>query len=62
MYLGDEKIGQTTSGTLLPYLNKACAMALVEADKVAINTQVSVDVRGRRLNAVVVPMPFYKRT
>ena len=62
VYLGDEKIGQTTSGTLLPYLNKACAMALVEADKVAINTQVSVDVRGRRLNAVVVPMPFYKRT
>lgn len=62
VYLGDEKIGQTTSGTLLPYLNKACAMALVEAGKVVINTQVSVDVRGRRLNAVVVPMPFYKRT
>lgn len=62
VFLGDEKIGQTTSGTMLPYLNKACAMALVEAGRVKNDTQVSVDVRGRRLNAVVVPMPFYKRT
>ena len=55
------KIGRTTSGTFAPYLKQAIAMALVEADRAVPGTSVEVDVRGRRVPAGVVPLPFYKR-
>jgi aminomethyltransferase len=61
VYVGDERIGTTTSGTFCPYLKKSLAMALVDADHAAVDTQVAVDVRGRRVSARIVPMPFYKR-
>lgn len=61
VYLGDRLIGKTTSGTHCPYLGKALAMALVSADECAIDTAVEVDVRGRRVPAKIVPLPFYKR-
>ena len=56
------KVGVTTSGTLLPYTNKASAMALVQKDIAQADTEVEIDVRGRRLKAKVVDLPFYKRT
>jgi aminomethyltransferase len=54
--------GVTTSGTLLPYTNKASAMALVHRDSAAEGDELEIDVRGRRLKAKVVPLPFYKRS
>jgi aminomethyltransferase len=36
-------------------------MAYVPSDRTAPGTEFEVDVRGRRVRAVVVPMPFYKR-
>jgi aminomethyltransferase len=39
----------------------AGAMALIDADHRAIGTLVEVDVRGRRVSAEVVKLPFYKR-
>lgn len=61
VYLGDTAIGTTTSGTFAPYLKQAIAMALVDADHTAPGTTVEVDVRGRRVAAEIVPLPFYKR-
>ncbi|MDO5107600.1 MAG: glycine cleavage T C-terminal barrel domain-containing protein, partial [Coriobacteriaceae bacterium] len=60
VYCGGELIGRTTSGTFAPHLKKAIAMALVGVEHAAVGTEVEVDVRGRRIPAVVVPMPFYK--
>ncbi len=60
VWMGVKEIGYTTSGTFAPYLNKAVAMALVSADCSQIGTEVEVDVRGRRVSAVIVPLPFYK--
>lgn len=62
VFIGEEKIGETTSGTFLPFLNGAYAMALVEKNYSAVGTAVSVDVRGRRVEAVIVPLPFYKKS
>lgn len=62
VYLNGRKVGITTSGTLLPYTNKASAMALLETEATTPGTEVEIDVRGRRLKAQVVPMPFYKRS
>ena len=61
VYCDGAKIGQTTSGTFAPYLKQAIAMALVDAGHAAPGTAVEVDVRGRRVAAEIVPLPFYKR-
>ena len=62
VFIGEEKIGETTSGTFLPYLNGACAMALIDKSHSEIGTLVSADVRGRRIEAEIVPLPFYKKS
>ena len=61
VYSGEEKIGVVTSGTHCPYLNAPVAMAMVPVDYSEVGTKVQVDVRGRRIDAEVVPLPFYKR-
>ena len=60
VYSGSDAIGETTSGTHLPYLNAPYAMALVDKQHSAIGTKLSADVRGRMIDLEVVPMPFYK--
>lgn len=59
VYDGDRKVGEVTSGTMSPTLGKAIAMVRVERDFDA--DELDIDVRGRRLKAKVVPLPFYKR-
>lgn len=55
------EIGRTTSGTHAPYLGYPVAMALVKKEYSAVGTAVEVDVRGRKVAAEIVALPFYKR-
>jgi len=61
VYIGDRQIGMTTSGTHCPYLGYPAAMALVDIGYKEPGTAVEVEVRGRRVAAEVVKLPFYKR-
>ena len=61
VYADGRKIGVTTSGTHSPYLKYPIAMAIVEDAYRTVGTQVEVDVRGRRVAAEVVKLPFYKK-
>lgn len=61
IYVGEKKIGHTTSGTHCPFLGYPIAMALVDAGSVEIGNKVEVDVRGRKVEAEVIALPFYKR-
>lgn len=54
----DEIIGQVTSGTQSPSLNKAIAMAYVNKELSKEGQEVYVKVRDKNLKAVVVKMPF----
>ena len=54
-------VGQVTSGTFAPTLQKAIAMAYVDPDCTPVGTACSVDVRGKPEPARVVPLPFYRR-
>jgi aminomethyltransferase len=56
-----QEVGVVTSGTQTPFLKKAIGMAYVPPALTAPGTEIEVDVRGRRVKAVTVPMPFYKR-
>lgn len=61
VYVGEELIGEVTTGTQSPTLKKNVGLALVKSEHTAIGTQVEVEIRGKRLKAEVVAAPFYKR-
>jgi aminomethyltransferase len=56
-----EPVGVITSGALSPTLGYPIAMAYVDPDVIAAGLPLAVDVRGTRVPASVVPLPFYKR-
>ncbi|MSR60643.1 MAG: glycine cleavage system aminomethyltransferase GcvT [Planctomycetaceae bacterium] len=62
VFSGDREIGNVTSGTFSPTLQKSIAMAYVAADQSTVGTEVTVDIRGSREAAKVVKLPFYKRS
>lgn len=55
-------VGQVTSGTFSPTLQKSIAMAFVDVDHSAIGTQLSADLKGSPSHARIVKLPFYKRS
>ncbi|MBN8628534.1 MAG: glycine cleavage system protein T, partial [Planctomycetes bacterium] len=55
------EIGHVTSGTFSPTLEKAIAMAYVDAAYAVVGTQLQVDIRGKAEPCTVVELPFYKR-
>ena len=61
VYVDGRKAGMVTSGTHTPFLKKAIGMAYLPTDQAAVGNEFAVDIRGRRVRATVVPMPFYKR-
>jgi aminomethyltransferase len=54
-------IGTITSGSPAPFLKTNIAMALVPASVAESGADVLVDVRGNKVRAKQVPIPFYKR-
>ena len=56
--VGDTEIGTVTSGGFSPSLERPIAMAFVDIEHAAVGTQLSIDVRGRKLAATVAPKPF----
>ena len=59
--IGDRLVGMTTSGTHCPYLGYPVAMAMLDTDIPAEGAQVEAVVRGRRVAAETVKLPFYHR-
>ena len=61
LFDGDDEVGVITSGALSPTLGYPIAMAYVELGSSAAGTTLDIDVRGSRVAASVVPLPFYKK-
>ncbi|MEG4034333.1 glycine cleavage system aminomethyltransferase GcvT [Microcoleus sp. S36b_A4] len=55
-----ETVGEVTSGTLSPTLNRAVALAVVPATLAKIGQQLEVEIRGKNYPASVVKKPFYR--
>jgi aminomethyltransferase len=58
VFAGDTEVGRVTSGGFSPTLGHPIAMAYVGVADAAQGTALSIEVRGRRLDAEVVPLPF----
>ena len=58
---GGEPVGIISSGALSPTLGHPIAMAFVNPELSELGTELFVDIRGKRISASVVAMPFYKR-
>lgn len=61
VYAEGVQIGITTSGTQSPTLNVPIAMALIDKEYKEIGKKLEVEVRGRRIEAEIVRLPFYKK-
>lgn len=60
--VGDSNvIGTVTSGTHSPTVDAGIGMGYVEQKYSAKGTRITIDVRGRMVEAEVVDLPFYKR-
>ncbi len=61
LYAGDRQIGNLTSGAPGLTVPKNIGMGYVEAAQAQIGNQILVDIRGKRVAAQIVTLPFYKR-
>lgn len=61
VYVNDDLVGHTTTGTFSPTLNQAIFTALIDVN-VSNDNPFTVDVRGRRLKAEVTKFPFVRKS
>jgi aminomethyltransferase len=61
IFAGEARVGVVSSGALSPTLGYPIAMAYVDAASASEGAELFIDVRGTRVPASVVALPFYKR-
>lgn len=61
LFAGDKPIGTVTSGNLSPILQKGIGLGYVEPAYAEAGTVFDVEIRGKRIPAQVVTLPFYKK-
>lgn len=61
VYADDQAIGILTSGAPGPTVHKNIGMGYVDPAHAIVGKTVQIDIRGRRIAAQIVALPFYKR-
>jgi aminomethyltransferase len=61
IYDKEQRIGTLTSGAPGPSVGKNIGIGYVEAAYAVIGNAVQIDIRGKRIAAQIVALPFYKR-
>jgi glycine cleavage system T protein (aminomethyltransferase) len=61
VFQNGERIGEVTSGTLSPSLNRGIGMAYVSAKHVKIGAQIDIEIRGQKFPATIEKKPLYKK-
>ncbi|GAC1368705.1 MAG: glycine cleavage system aminomethyltransferase GcvT [Ktedonobacteraceae bacterium] len=61
IFVQGQQVGSLTSGGPGPTVHKHIGMGFVEAAHAVAGKQVEVEIRGKRIAAQIVPLPFYKR-
>ncbi|MEM9413348.1 MAG: glycine cleavage system aminomethyltransferase GcvT, partial [Planctomycetota bacterium] len=58
----DQVVGEITSGTFSPTLQKSISMGYINSNQADVGTEVTIDIRGKAHPGRIVALPFYKRT
>jgi aminomethyltransferase len=58
--LDGNAIGEVTSGTMSPMLNRGIGMGYVDLQHAAMGSDILIEVRNKRIPAIIVKPPFYK--
>lgn len=58
VYADGNRVGYVTSGTVSPMLNKGIGMAIIDKPFNKIDTEIEIDIRGKKIPAKVIKMPF----
>jgi len=61
VYVEDALVGEVTTGTQSPTLKKNVGYALIQAEYAVLDKILTVEIRSKKLQAKIVPAPFYKR-
>jgi aminomethyltransferase len=56
-----ERIGEITSGSLSPSLNEGIGMAYVASAHAKVGTEIEIEIRDRKLPAIIEKKPLYKK-
>lgn len=62
VYHNDELVGEVTTGTQSPTLKKNIGFALVNQEVSDLGQELEVEVRNKKLKALIIETPFYKRS
>jgi aminomethyltransferase len=61
VFADGKALGTVTSGSFVPHLQKSIAMAYLPPNYAAPGTPVLIDLKGTKVDAKVVALPFYRR-
>ncbi len=61
VYVEDEEVSTVRSGTFSPLFHKSIGLTYLPIEYTEIGTEFAIDIRGKKVDAKVVPTPFYKR-
>lgn len=61
VFKGDEEIGFVTTGYLSPTLGKTIANVIVKAEYAEIGNEVEVEIRNKKVPAVLISKKFLKK-
>lgn len=61
VFVDNKQIGHVTSGTQSPTLKKNIGLALIDTTFAELGQEVEIEIRNKRLKAITVATPFYKR-
>ena len=60
IFKGDQKIAETTSGSLSPTLKAGIGMAYIPTEFARINEEIEIEIRGKRFPAVIEKKPLHR--
>jgi aminomethyltransferase len=61
VYAGGQKASQVSSGTFAPFLKKSIGLVYLPVELTAIDNEIEIGIRDKKVKAKVVSTPFYKR-
>ena len=62
IWVNGANVGEVTSGTQSPSLNLGIGMGYVPPEFAKPDTKIEIEIRGKRVGAVVVPKPIYRKS